>query len=77
MAEEKTKKFGADTPFERPAQPVEVAPLCVLLASEESSYITGEVLGATAGKDTDLKFTLSGVPPIEATEGLAYRKKGR
>ena len=50
MPEEKTKDFGADTSFERPAQPVEIAPLYVFLASEESSYISGEVFGATGGR---------------------------
>jgi NAD(P)-dependent dehydrogenase (short-subunit alcohol dehydrogenase family) len=38
-------KHGAETPMERPAQPEEVAPAYVFLASEaDSSYITGEVL---------------------------------
>jgi NAD(P)-dependent dehydrogenase (short-subunit alcohol dehydrogenase family) len=38
-------KLGAETPMERPAQPEEVAPAYVFLASEaDSSYITGEVL---------------------------------
>ena len=50
MPENKIEKFGADTPFERPAQPVELAPLYVFLASEESSYVTGEVFGATGGR---------------------------
>jgi NAD(P)-dependent dehydrogenase (short-subunit alcohol dehydrogenase family) len=47
---EKTSQFGADTVFERPAQPVEIAPVYVLLASAEASYITGEVYGVTGGK---------------------------
>jgi NAD(P)-dependent dehydrogenase (short-subunit alcohol dehydrogenase family) len=46
----KTKEFGANTVFERPAQPAELAPVYVLLASPEASYITGEVYGATGGK---------------------------
>ncbi len=50
MPEEKTLNFGANTPFERPAQPAELAPLYVFLASEESSYVTGEVFGATGGR---------------------------
>ncbi len=33
--------------MKRPGQPVEMAPLYVLLASRESSYVTGEVFGAT------------------------------
>jgi NAD(P)-dependent dehydrogenase (short-subunit alcohol dehydrogenase family) len=48
--QEKTTQFGANTSFERPAQPVELAPLYVFLASEESSYVTGEVFGATGGR---------------------------
>jgi NAD(P)-dependent dehydrogenase (short-subunit alcohol dehydrogenase family) len=37
----------------RPAQPVELAPSYVFLASHESSYITGEVIGVTGGKPLD------------------------
>jgi NAD(P)-dependent dehydrogenase (short-subunit alcohol dehydrogenase family) len=43
-------EFGKDTVFERPAQPVELAPSYVFLASDESRYITGEVIGVTGGK---------------------------
>lgn len=48
--EKKVKEFGSDTPYERPAQPAELAPLYVFLAGDESSYVTGEVLGATGGQ---------------------------
>ena len=47
---EKNAEFGADTPLGRPGQPGELAPLYVFLASDESSYISGEVIGATGGK---------------------------
>ncbi|KKB76070.1 oxidoreductase [Devosia soli] len=47
---EKVKEFGKDSAFGRPGQPVELAPIYVLLASQEGSYITGEVFGATGGK---------------------------
>ncbi len=47
---EKVEKFGGDTLFKRPAQPAELAPLFVFLASDESSYVTGEVVGATGGQ---------------------------
>jgi NAD(P)-dependent dehydrogenase (short-subunit alcohol dehydrogenase family) len=47
---EHTAEFGKDTPLGRPGQPAEVAPLFVFLASNESSYITGEVIGITGGK---------------------------
>ena len=49
QTQEKLKTFGADTPFKRPGQPVEIAPLYVFLASQEASYVTGEVYGATGG----------------------------
>lgn len=41
--------FGKDSPFKRAGQPAEIAPLYVFLASQESSYATGEVFGATGG----------------------------
>jgi NAD(P)-dependent dehydrogenase (short-subunit alcohol dehydrogenase family) len=47
---EKNAQFGADTPLGRPGQPGELAPLYVFLATEESRYITGEVIGATGGR---------------------------
>jgi NAD(P)-dependent dehydrogenase (short-subunit alcohol dehydrogenase family) len=47
--DKKIPDFGSETPMKRPGQPVELAPLYVLLASEESSYVTGEVYGATGG----------------------------
>ncbi|CAN5375619.1 SDR family oxidoreductase [soil metagenome] len=43
-------QFGADTPMKRPAQPEEIAPAYVFLASKQcSSYITGEVLPIVGG----------------------------
>jgi len=50
MPEEKTKQFGAHTTFKRAAQPVEIAPLFVFLASNEARFVTGEVYGATGGQ---------------------------
>jgi NAD(P)-dependent dehydrogenase (short-subunit alcohol dehydrogenase family) len=47
--DKKIPEFGAETPMKRPGQPVEMSPLYVLLASQESSYVTGEVYGATGG----------------------------
>ncbi|MGI4755647.1 MAG: SDR family oxidoreductase [Janthinobacterium lividum] len=47
---ESVEKLGSGVPFKRPGQPVEIAPLYVLLASQEGSYLTGEVFGATGGK---------------------------
>lgn len=46
---EKAQQFGANTLFGRPAQPAELAPLYVWLASAQASYVTGEVFGATGG----------------------------
>jgi NAD(P)-dependent dehydrogenase (short-subunit alcohol dehydrogenase family) len=46
---EKVEKFGEGSAFGRPGQPVELAPVYVLLASQEGSYITGEVFGVTGG----------------------------
>ena len=50
MPEEKFKTFGKDTSFERAAQPVEIAPVFVFLASNEARFVTGEVYGVTGGK---------------------------
>ncbi|MFY0564184.1 SDR family oxidoreductase [Archangium lansingense] len=47
---EKVKKFGQQSPMGRPAQPVELAPSFVFLASDESCYVNGEILGVTGGK---------------------------
>ena len=43
-------EFGANTPMGRSGQPIELAPLYVLLASEESSYSTGQIFGAVGGR---------------------------
>jgi NAD(P)-dependent dehydrogenase (short-subunit alcohol dehydrogenase family) len=45
-------EFGAQTPLGRPGQPAELAPIYVLLASQESSYVTGETYGVTGGNPT-------------------------
>lgn len=52
MPTEKVKQFGTDTPLGRPGQPAELAPAFVFFASQESSYVTGEILGVTGGKLT-------------------------
>jgi NAD(P)-dependent dehydrogenase (short-subunit alcohol dehydrogenase family) len=48
--DEKVRNFGKDSDFGRPGQPVELAPVFVLLASSEASFINGEVYGVTGGK---------------------------
>ena len=42
--------FGEKTPMGRPGQPAEFGPLYVFLASQESSYVTGEIYGVTGGE---------------------------
>jgi NAD(P)-dependent dehydrogenase (short-subunit alcohol dehydrogenase family) len=43
-------EFGKDTPLGRPGQPAEVAPVFVMLASDEASYVSGAVIAVTGGK---------------------------
>jgi NAD(P)-dependent dehydrogenase (short-subunit alcohol dehydrogenase family) len=47
---EKVENFGKDTMFGRAAQPAEIAPAFVFLATNDSRYMTGEVIGLTGGK---------------------------
>ena len=47
---EKLEKFGEDAPFGRPGQPAELASTYVYLASEESSYTSGETIVVSGGK---------------------------
>jgi NAD(P)-dependent dehydrogenase (short-subunit alcohol dehydrogenase family) len=49
MPEHDVETFGNTTPIGRPAQPAELAPVYVLLASQEGSYITGEIFGVAGG----------------------------
>ncbi len=50
MPPEQVAKFGQDGPMGRPAQPAELAPSYVFLASDDSRYITGEIIGVTGGQ---------------------------
>ena len=52
MDEEKAKSFGKDVPLKRPGQPAELAPVYVLLASADSSYMTGSTVQVTGGTPT-------------------------
>jgi NAD(P)-dependent dehydrogenase (short-subunit alcohol dehydrogenase family) len=50
MPPEQVAEFGKNTPLGRPGEPKEVAPVYVLLASDEASYISGAVVPVTGGK---------------------------
>lgn len=52
MPEEKVKTFGQDVPLKRPGQPAELAPIYVLLASNDSSYMTSSTIQVTGGTPT-------------------------
>ncbi|MFZ3589187.1 SDR family oxidoreductase [Bacillus sp. DJP31] len=47
---EEVSTFGADTPMKRPGQPCELGPSYVFLASEDSAYMTGQMLHSNGGK---------------------------
>ena len=49
MPEEKVESFGQQTPLGRPGQPAELAPVYVLLASDEASYVSGARIAVTGG----------------------------
>jgi NAD(P)-dependent dehydrogenase (short-subunit alcohol dehydrogenase family) len=50
MPPEKVEKFGQQVPMQRAAQPAEIAPLYVMLASDEASFVSGAVIPVTGGK---------------------------
>lgn len=50
QTQENLKAFGDETPLKRPGQPAELAAIYVELASAKSSYVTGQVFGATGGR---------------------------
>jgi NAD(P)-dependent dehydrogenase (short-subunit alcohol dehydrogenase family) len=50
MPKKQVKEFGGDVPLARPGQPAEVAPVFVLLASDEASYVSGARIAVTGGK---------------------------
>jgi NAD(P)-dependent dehydrogenase (short-subunit alcohol dehydrogenase family) len=49
FSSEKVATFGSNTPMKRPGQPKEVAPSYVFLASDDSSYITGQMIHVNGG----------------------------
>jgi NAD(P)-dependent dehydrogenase (short-subunit alcohol dehydrogenase family) len=50
MPEEQVKSFGEEVPLNRPGQPAELAPVYVMLASDEASYVSGARIAVTGGK---------------------------
>jgi hypothetical protein len=50
MPPEEVEKFGQSVPMKRPGQPAELAPVYVLLASPEASYVSGATIAVTGGK---------------------------
>ncbi len=50
MPPDQVKEFGKQTPMGRPAQPRELAPAYVMLATDEASYISGATIAVTGGK---------------------------
>lgn len=50
MPPEKVEQFGTDTPLGRPGQPAELAPVYVLLASDDGSYVSGARVAVTGGR---------------------------
>lgn len=50
MPTEKVKSFGAQYPAHRPGQPKELAPVYVMLATDEASYVSGATVAVTGGK---------------------------
>ncbi|WET81697.1 SDR family oxidoreductase [Amycolatopsis sp. QT-25] len=50
MPEDKVDSFGEQVPMGRAGQPAELAPAYVFFASQESSYVSGEILGVTGGQ---------------------------
>jgi NAD(P)-dependent dehydrogenase (short-subunit alcohol dehydrogenase family) len=50
MPEEKVEQFGSDTPLGRAGQPAELAPVYVLLASDDGSYVSGARIAVTGGR---------------------------
>lgn len=50
MSSDKVENFGAGSLFERPAQPAELAPVYVFLASDDASFVSGEIYGVTGGE---------------------------
>lgn len=66
MPEEDVAEFGKDYPLGRTAQPAELAPPYVMLASDEASYISGATIAVTRGK-----------PMMSSFDSLIFRMGAR
>src|SRR5918994_882376 len=73
MSGDTVSRFGSTNPVGRPAQPAELAPAFVFLASQESSFVNGETLGVTGGGAFSLKLFL--FCPRVGGEGGGEEKK--
>ena len=63
MPAEEVSTFGESNPTGRPAQPAELAPAYVFLASADSRFVTGEVIGVTGGQAAALAVSPRQVVP--------------
>ena len=70
MPAEKVESFGSRLPIGRAGQPAELAPAYVFLASQESSYITAQVLGVTGGFPARLTVGPLSSRPERGDEGV-------
>lgn len=50
FSQQKVSTFGTDTPMKRPGQPIEISPAYVFLASEDASYISGQIIHINGGE---------------------------
>ena len=50
MPPDRVREFGSQVPMKRPGQPKEVAPVYVMLATDEASYVSGATIAVTGGK---------------------------
>jgi NAD(P)-dependent dehydrogenase (short-subunit alcohol dehydrogenase family) len=76
MPAEQVTQFGAsESPIGRPAQPAELAPPYVFLASQESSYVSGQVLGSTGGAPLLAPFPTRALRFLEDSEDPPKRRR--
>ena len=77
--QEAVETFGSEVPLGRPGRPVELAPIYVFLASQEASFVTGEVYGATGGNGTACEGLLTVAPssirPATCTRKPSFRRR--